>query len=85
MCHAGYLASSKGQHGGYRLARPASEISVAAVIRLFDGALAPVESVSTYFYRNTPLEREGKLVNLMREIRDHIAARLEATTIADIV
>ncbi len=85
MCHAGYMSSSKGQHGGYRLARPADQISLAAVIRLFDGALAPVESVSRYFYRTTPLEKEEKLVGLMREVRDYISQRLEATTIADLV
>lgn len=46
---AKYVRSSKGQHGGYRLAKPANKISLAEVIRLFDGALAPTESVSEYF------------------------------------
>ena len=36
------LRSQRGPDGGYRLARPASEISIADVIRALDGELANV-------------------------------------------
>lgn len=36
------LVSTRGKEGGYRLARPASEIFVGEVIRLTEGSLAPV-------------------------------------------
>lgn len=85
MCRAGYLASTKGSRGGYALAKPAGKITLAGVIRLFDGALAPDSAVSRYFYRATPLEKERKLVSLMKGIRDHIAGKLEKATIADMV
>ena len=39
--HGKYVHSIKGQHGGYRLAKAPDKISLAEVIRLFDGALAP--------------------------------------------
>ena len=78
------VQSQKGPHGGYRLARPAEEISLAEVIRLLDGALAPTESVSTYFYEPTPVEREKRLLRVFKEIRDQISARLEKTTLADV-
>lgn len=32
-----HVQSLKGHHGGYRLARPAGEITLAEIIRLFDG------------------------------------------------
>jgi Rrf2 family cysteine metabolism transcriptional repressor len=80
---SGYLTSKIGAGGGYRLARPASRISVAEVIRLMDGALAPVGSVSRYFYQPTPIEQSRKLSALMREIRDYISDKLEKTTFAD--
>ena len=64
------VKSQKGPHGGYRLARPAEKISLAEVIRLLDGALAPTESVSTYFYEPTPVEREKRLLRVFKEIRD---------------
>lgn len=82
---AGYVQSTKGQHGGYRLAKPADAISLAEIVRLFDGALAPTESVSRFYYEPTPIENEVRLVGLFREIRDYVAAKLEGTTLADVV
>lgn len=82
---AGFLYSSKGQHGGYRLAKPAEEITLAKVIRLFDGALAPTESVSEHFYDTTPIEKEKKLKKVFKDIRDFVAEKLEETTLADII
>lgn len=81
---AHYVRSAKGQHGGYRLAKPASTISLAEIVRLFDGPLAPTESVSKYFYEPTPIEQEDKLVSVFRDIRDLIADKLETTTLADV-
>ena len=80
---SGHVKSVKGQHGGYRLAKPARAITLAEVIRLFDGALAPTESVSRYFYEPTPIEKEKSLVKAFREIRDFVARKLEHTTLAD--
>ncbi len=81
---ARYVRSLKGQRGGYCLARPADRITLAEVIRLIDGALAPTESVSKYFYESTPIEKERKMLRVFKEIRDLIAERLEKTTIADV-
>jgi Rrf2 family transcriptional regulator, cysteine metabolism repressor len=81
---AKYLKSSKGQHGGYQLARSPDQITLAVVIRLFDGALAPTESVSLNFYEHTPIEKEQDLVKVFKEIRDYISNRLETTTIQDV-
>jgi len=81
---ARYVRSLKGQRGGYCLARPAADISLAEVIRLIDGALAPTESVSKYFYESTPVEKEKKLLRLFKEIRNYLAAKLEGTSLADV-
>jgi Rrf2 family protein len=81
---ARYLMSSKGQHGGFRLAKEPREISMAEIIRFFDGALAPTESVSEYFYESTPIEKEIKLSAVFKDIRDYTARRLEETTLADV-
>lgn len=78
------VASSKGQHGGYRLAKPAGKITLAEIIRLFDGALAPTESVSKYFYESTPIEKEKNLLKIFKAIRDFVADKLENTTLADV-
>ena len=79
------LRSLKGQSGGYMLAKPADKIFLAEIIRLFDGALAPTESVSRYFYEATPIEKEKNLLGIFREIRDYISDRLEQTSLADVI
>ena len=84
MKRAGYVISAKGQLGGYRLAKAANKITIGEVVRLFDGALAPTESVSKYFYRATPIKKEKKLLNVFKLIRDFISDKLENTTIADV-
>ena len=78
-------AQRKGQRGGFRLAKPSHAISIAEIIRLFDGALAPTESVSVYFYEPTPIAREPKMLDVFRDLRDYIADRLENTTLADVI
>lgn len=82
---ARYVRSQKGQHGGYCLARPAERISLAEVIRLIDGALAPTESASKYFYESTPVEREKKVLRLFKEIRNYVSDKLEGTSLAEVV
>lgn len=79
------LQSSQGQHGGYKLARPASEINLAEVVRIFDGALAPTDSVSENFYEKTPIEKESGLIRVFKDIRDYTSSRLEKTSIADVI
>jgi Rrf2 family transcriptional regulator, cysteine metabolism repressor len=81
---ARYLRSAKGRGGGFQLAKPPTAISLAGVIRLFDGALAPTESVSKYFYEATPIEGEAKLLAVFREVRNYVAAKMEQTTLADV-
>lgn len=81
---AGLVKSTKGMRGGYRLGKSADTISLAEVIRLFEGALAPTMSASVHFYESTPVEREAALLEVFCEIRDVVAQRLESTTLADV-
>jgi Rrf2 family protein len=78
------VRSRKGPRGGYALARPAGRIALAEVIRVLDGALAPTESVSRYFYESTPIESERGLVRVFADIRDYVSDKLERTTLADV-
>jgi Rrf2 family protein len=82
---AKYLRSTKGPRGGYRLAKRIDAVTLAEIIRLFDGALAPTESASRYFYKPSPIEKERRLLRVFREVRDLVSNRLEATTIADML
>ena len=80
-----YIKTKRGASGGYKLAKPASKINVAEIIRLMDGALAPTESVSKYFFSSTPLSEEKKIMKVFKEIRNYISNRLEALKLSDLV
>jgi len=85
-----YYATSPGDFDGDgkidgHVASGKKEVSLAEVIRLFDGPLAPTDSVSEYFYASTPVEKEKKLLGVFRRIRDQIAQVLERTTLADVL
>jgi Rrf2 family cysteine metabolism transcriptional repressor len=81
----GYIKTRRGSGGGCKLAKPASKINVAEIIRLMDGALAPTESVSRFFFSDTPLSREKKIIRVFKEIRDYISNKLENVTLVDLV
>ena len=77
------VASQRGVEGGYRLARPASEISVADVVRSLEGPIASVRGV-----RPEEVEYTGpaqSLQPLWVELRASMREVLEGTTLADLV
>ena len=82
---AGYVQSRRGPEGGYFRAKPANGISLAEIIRLMDGPLAPGGAVSEYFHASTPVERSSALMTVFRDIRNYLAEKLEKTTFADLL
>ncbi len=80
--HAGVVRSHRGAEGGFRLARPAAEISVADVIRAVEGPLASV--------RGAPPEEasyNGAANSLPRvwiAVRVNLRRVVEHVTIADV-
>jgi Rrf2 family cysteine metabolism transcriptional repressor len=82
---AGYLRSRKGPNGGYTLAKPPEKISVAEIIRVMDGPLAPIDCVSVTAHEVCPRELTCGLRWVWKKTRDAIAEILEGTTFADIV
>jgi Rrf2 family cysteine metabolism transcriptional repressor len=52
--NAGLVTSTRGSHGGYRLARPAAEITMDEVVEALEGQIAPMEC-----FHETP---EGKVL-----------------------
>ena len=75
--------SQRGAEGGYQLARPPEEISIAEVIRELEGPIATVRGV-----RPDELEYEGAAAGLRGvwlELRAQIRGVLEQTTLADLV
>ena len=78
----GIVASQRGQEGGYRLARPATQISIADVIRVIDGPLTEVrgERPETTSYDGAATH----LQDVWIAVRASLRSVLEATTLADV-
>src|SRR5258708_33243667 len=83
---AGVVQSKRGVAGGYRLARPPEEITLAAVIRHVEGALAPVSCVSERFYEkcSCPDEARCAIRSAMKEIREAVVRVAERITLGDL-
>jgi len=83
--NAGLLNSKKGKGGGYHLARPADKITAGQVIRILDGALAPIACASRSAYRkceDCPDEDACAIHDIMLDVRDSMALILDRTSIA---
>ena len=80
--HAGLVRTQRGASGGYWLARPAAEISLAEIIRVVEGPLANVRGEWP-----EDVEYEG-VAQPLREVwiavRANLRAVLETVTLADL-
>ncbi len=85
--NAKFILSQRGKFGGYRLSRPASEISIGSIIRLIDGPLAPIGCVSQSAYEkcSCPDETHCGLRMLMLDVRNAITGILDRYSLADVV
>jgi Rrf2 family protein len=85
--NAGVLRSKKGKGGGYALARPSERITIGEVVRVIDGPLAPIPCASERnFVRCEECTDEATCGTrqVMKKVRDAIAAILDTTTLADV-
>ena len=91
---AGLLDSRRGSHGGYMLARPSNEITMAEVVEALEGSIAPIECISEAADGSIICSREAadpaapahvcptKL--LWTRVRGSIVQTLQETTLADL-
>jgi Rrf2 family protein len=84
--HAGVVRTTLGTHGGYAMAAQASAISIGRVVRLLDGALAPVGCVSLRYYEpcSCPDEATCPLRDAMIDVRDAMLEILDNETLAQL-
>ncbi len=83
----GMLASKKGKGGGYQLARAASRISIADVVRVLNGPLGPLSCAGDEA-RDCADCRPGcscAIRSVMRQVHDAITSVLENTMVSDLL
>ncbi len=81
MSKQGLLLTTRGKGGGIRLARPASEITVASVVRIMEDDLQIIECLVP----RCPLASMCKLRGVLDEGRAAFLKTLEKYTVADLI
>jgi Rrf2 family cysteine metabolism transcriptional repressor len=88
---AGLVDSRRGSRGGYLLARPASEITMAEVVQALEGSIAPIECISEAADGSIVCSRESDPEHacptklLWTKVRASIVSTLRETTLADLM
>jgi Rrf2 family transcriptional regulator, cysteine metabolism repressor len=88
---AGLIDSRRGSRGGYLLARPAGEITMAEVVEALEGSIAPIECISQSSDGSIVCSRESDPSHvcptklLWTRVRGAIVRTLKDTTLADLV
>lgn len=84
----GFVISSRGRLGGYRLSRRSDEIYVGEISRLIDGPLAPAPCASVTQHRPCDwCENEATcdLKVVWTRVRDAIAEVMDSTSLGDLL
>lgn len=88
---AGLVSSRRGSRGGYMLARPAGEITMAEVVQALEGSIAPIECISEAADGTIVCSRESGADHacptklLWTRVRLSIVGTLRETTLADLL
>ncbi len=88
---AGLVQSRRGARGGYLLARPAAEISMAEVVQALEGSIAPIECISEGADGHLVCTREAETDHvcptklLWTRVQGSIVRTLQDTKLSDLV
>ena len=88
---AGLVESRRGARGGYLLARPAKDISMAEVVEALEGSIAPIECISEGADGHLVCTRETETDHicptklLCTRVRGSVVRTLEDTRLSDLV
>lgn len=84
LTRAGYVLSTRGARGGYRLAHPPHEYTVGMILRLTEGGLAPVACLDA---GAPPCERTAICPTLYvwKKIDEAVSGVVDHITLADLV
>jgi Rrf2 family protein len=94
---AGLVDSRRGSRGGYLLARPAAQITMAEVVEALEGSIAPIECISESADGSLVCARESRGADptrpvgacptklLWARVRASIVTTLRETTLADLL
>ena len=82
---AGFVQSRRGAEGGYRLAKPADQITIGEIMRYVDGPIAPVDCVSQSRPKECEFHGDCSFFGFWSRVRQAISDVVDQTTIADLM
>jgi Rrf2 family cysteine metabolism transcriptional repressor len=88
---AGLVTSSRGAHGGYRLAKPANTIAMDEVVLALEGAIAPMECFVHVPPERVACSHQGERSAvcstrlLWMRVQSGVVRALQGTTLAELV
>ena len=80
---AGLLESRRGSAGGYRLSRPADQVTVGTVLRAVEGSISGA-GAARRAGGHVPAESIGDLSDLWREISEAVSGVVDRLTLDDL-
>ncbi len=84
LSRAGFVKSTRGSQGGYRLARPAQDYSVGQILRLIEGDLVPVACMQDE-PNLCPRSKDCVTLDIWKQINDAVSNVVDHITLADLV
>ncbi|HRZ42467.1 MAG TPA: Rrf2 family transcriptional regulator [Bacteroidales bacterium] len=84
----GILASKKGKGGGYMLRRDPSDVNMAEIIRLFDGAIALLPCATYRYYEQCAHckdESRCAIKSYVKDVRDETVKMMKGISLKDIL
>ena len=85
--NAGYIASTRGRTGGYQLIKPPEAISIAELLRMIDGPIAPLPCLSRRAYQrceDCSDEQTCRIRKVFADVFWSYLVLIESLTLADI-
>ncbi|MPZ15292.1 MAG: Rrf2 family transcriptional regulator [Chloroflexi bacterium] len=82
---AGLIEGRRGLHGGYELAVPPADVTVGAVVRALDGAVAPVVCLTVEYVPGS-CERDPVCLSrsVWKRVKDSVDRVLDSITLAEL-
>lgn len=83
LSRSGYVKSTRGAQGGYKLARPAQEYTVGMILRAIEGSLVPVACMEDE-PNECPRSAACVTLDIWKQINDAVSGVVDNITLADL-
>ncbi len=83
LSRSGFVKSTRGAQGGYRLAKPAQEYTVGMILRVIEGSLVPVACMEDD-PNECPRSASCVTLDIYRQINEAVSGVVDHVTLADL-